>query len=294
VRDWAWLRDVSELQEATEHQCIGWYCLRSVRGEGSLVCRVGYPKDLAEKLCFCMQERGGELVVEEVRNHERITAVPWVFFDAWRGNVDVQNVTASASVALYVAKYATKAEKEGKLFAETVDALIRRADSESLERGRRSTATGVVWKLLNRMVGGRERTEEETDWMALGLPLKRGPACRTVALDGTRAVRHDRIVAAGRRARWEARREVGVAGPSFEVSGLDDLLERDLAGVAADLGLEAEVPCAAEGEVELGVGWGPNPPAVPVCSFHARGERCGGCGGEGGRRAGEGGPPLPG
>jgi ferredoxin len=36
-------------------------------------------------------------------------------------------------------------------------------------------------------------------------------------------------------------------------------MEWDLAGVAADLGLEAEVPCAAAGEVELGVVWGKNP-----------------------------------
>jgi hypothetical protein len=102
---------------------------------------------------------------------------------AWRANIDIKPVMskdaalkwvmprfsfneANHKLRSYIAKYATKAEQQAPGFPELLDGVVK-------QMGNGGTAQSACQKLLNKMLGERTYSAQETAHLLLGIPLVR-------------------------------------------------------------------------------------------------------------------------
>ncbi|KAJ7589924.1 hypothetical protein C8J56DRAFT_888136 [Mycena floridula] len=147
--------------------CLPGYCQvkRKVPGhdEPQVFCRFDYPFE-------CRTEAGiGHNTKKQVRFDPRHndpllnTYNPTVIL-AWRANIDLKPVMSKDAAINYVAKYASKSEKQAPAFPELLHDIVSKIDSSG-------SAQVVCQKLLNKMLGERSYSAQETVHLLLGIPL---------------------------------------------------------------------------------------------------------------------------
>ncbi|KAJ7434964.1 hypothetical protein B0H11DRAFT_1756738, partial [Mycena galericulata] len=85
---------------------------------------------------------------------------------AWRANIDIKPVMSKDAALNYIAKYATKAEQQAPGFPELLEGVVK-------QMGTGGTAQSACQKLLNKMLGERTYSAQETAHLLLGIPLVR-------------------------------------------------------------------------------------------------------------------------
>lgn len=134
-------------------------CLRKNRSTKKLVCRYKFPKELAKKSKFIINEKG-KLELQLKRNHPRINQhIPFVTAH-WRGNTDFSPIISTETVLYYLAKYASKTESASKNYQELQDLL-------NIQTGNR-TGIGFIQSLLCRQIAVRDYSIQECIWILMG------------------------------------------------------------------------------------------------------------------------------
>ncbi|KAF8472178.1 hypothetical protein DFH94DRAFT_684627 [Russula ochroleuca] len=82
----------------------------------------------------------------------------------WRANIDLKPVLSKEAAINYIAKYASKAEKEAPAFPELLAGVVNEMEGEG-------TAQLACKKMLNKMLGERTYSAQETAHLLLGIPL---------------------------------------------------------------------------------------------------------------------------
>ncbi|KAJ7769637.1 hypothetical protein DFH07DRAFT_714431, partial [Mycena maculata] len=85
---------------------------------------------------------------------------------AWRANIDIKPVMSKDAALNYITKYATKAEQQAPGFPELLDSVVK-------QMGEGGTAQSACQKFLNKMLGERTYSAQETAHLLLGIPLVR-------------------------------------------------------------------------------------------------------------------------
>ena len=88
------------------------------------------------------------------RNDSALNQYNPAFSLGWRANVDVSPCTDARAVAVYIAKYASKAEKPSVNFGEVMTALSTRLEEDTPSRV-------IFQKLLGRILTERDYTAQE-------------------------------------------------------------------------------------------------------------------------------------
>jgi len=88
--------------------------------------------------------------------------VPMVL--GWRANIDLKPVLSKESAIQYIAKYASKPEKQAPAFCELLAGIADSMDDHG-------TAQSACQKMLNKMLGERTYSAQETAHLLLGIPL---------------------------------------------------------------------------------------------------------------------------
>jgi hypothetical protein len=85
---------------------------------------------------------------------------------AWRMNIDIKPVLSKYAAIDYIAKYASKSEKQAPAFPELLASVANSMDDNR-------TAQSACQKVLNKMLGECTYSAQETAHLLLGIPLVR-------------------------------------------------------------------------------------------------------------------------
>jgi ATP-dependent DNA helicase PIF1 len=164
-------KELADLLNWTERhtKCTPGYCLvkRNVPGhnEPQFSCRFNYPRALRQQAGFGLDSKG-RVRFEPKRNDPLLNPYNPATILAWRANVDLQPVLSKQSVINYIAKYASKAEKQAPAFSELLASVANSMEGDG-------TAQSACQNMLSKMLGERTYLAQETAHLLLGIPLTR-------------------------------------------------------------------------------------------------------------------------
>ncbi|OBZ66500.1 hypothetical protein A0H81_13517 [Grifola frondosa] len=148
-------------------KCLPGYCQvkRKVPGtsETRNVCRFDYPWPPRELAGMGLDSKG-RVRFEPRRNDPLLNGHNRAMIIAWRANVDIKPVLSKQAALSYIAKYASKAESDAPAFPNLLAGVIEKMDNTA-------TARSACQKLLNKMLGERTYSAQETAHLLLGIPL---------------------------------------------------------------------------------------------------------------------------
>jgi ATP-dependent DNA helicase PIF1 len=156
----------------THTKCVAGYCLvnRKLPGQQQPqpVCRFDYPMLLRENAGIAMDSKH-RLRFEPRRNDRLLNPYNTSMILGWRANIDIKPVLSKYAAIDYIAKYASKSEKQAPAFPELLANVTSSMDGEG-------TAQTACQKMLNKMLGERTYSAQETAHLLLGIPLVRASA----------------------------------------------------------------------------------------------------------------------
>ena len=82
----------------------------------------------------------------------------------WLANIDMKPIMSKRALRDYITKYATKAEKNAPAFLEILSSVVNSMAPEG-------SAESACQKLLNKMLGERAYSAQETAHLLQGIPL---------------------------------------------------------------------------------------------------------------------------
>ena len=132
------------------------YCLRRPKGFCGWISH-SLPIQVPQGAPGCFHSRhedSGSLRMELKRNDSLLNYYNPSLTLGWRANVDISPCTDARAVAIYIAKYALKAEKPSVNFGEVMTALSTRLDEDAPSRV-------IFQKLLGRILTERDYTAED-------------------------------------------------------------------------------------------------------------------------------------
>ena len=162
-------QELADLLNWTERhtKCMPGYCLvkRRVPGHNDpqVLCRFDYPMSLRQEADVRADSKG-RLRFEPQRNDRLMNPYNVPMILGWRANIDLKPVLSKEAAINYIAKYASKAEKQAPAFSELLAGIVNEMDGES-------TAQSACQKMLNKMLGERTYSAQETAHLLLGIPL---------------------------------------------------------------------------------------------------------------------------
>ena len=164
-------QELADLLNWTERhtKCMPGYCLvkRNVPGHDApkVFCRFDYPMPLRHDAGVGTDSKG-RVRFEPERNDRLMNPYNAAMILGWRANIDLKPVLNKEAAINYIAKYASKAEKQAPAFPELLAGIVN-------EMEREGTATLACTKMLNKMLGERTYSAQETAHLLLGIPLVR-------------------------------------------------------------------------------------------------------------------------
>jgi hypothetical protein len=145
------------------------YCLvkRRVPGrdEPQVFCRFDYPMPLREEAGVGVDSKG-RVRFEPRRNDRLMNPHNPAMILGWRANIDLKPVLSKDAAINYIAKYASKAEKQEPAFSELLASVANSMEEDGL-------AQSACQRMLNKMLGERTYSAQETAHLLLGIPLVR-------------------------------------------------------------------------------------------------------------------------
>jgi len=85
---------------------------------------------------------------------------------SWCANIDLKPVLSKEAAINYIAKYTSKAEKQAPAFPKLLAGIVNEMDNKGM-------AQSACQKMLNKMLGERTYSVQETAHLLLGIPLVR-------------------------------------------------------------------------------------------------------------------------
>ncbi|KAF9536267.1 hypothetical protein CPC08DRAFT_590772, partial [Agrocybe pediades] len=128
-------------------------------------CRFDYPMPLREQAGIALDSKR-RLRFEPRRNDRLVNPFNIPMILGWRANMDIKPVLSKYAAIDYIAKYASKAEKQAPAFPELLAGVTSSMDNDA-------TAQQACQKILNKMLGERSYSAQETAHLLLGIPLVR-------------------------------------------------------------------------------------------------------------------------
>jgi hypothetical protein len=162
-------QELADLLNWTERhtKCMPGYCLvkRRVPGHNDpqILCRFDYPMPLRQDAAVG-EDSKGRVRFEPMRNDHLMNPYNVAMILGWRANIDVKPVLSKEAAINYIAKYASKAEKQAPAFPDLLAGIVNEMDGEG-------TAQSACQKMLNKMLGERTYSAQETAHLLLGIPL---------------------------------------------------------------------------------------------------------------------------
>ncbi|CAK5270705.1 unnamed protein product [Mycena citricolor] len=151
-------------------KCVARYCQvkRKVPGqeEPQICCRFDYPMPCHPDCAVIGRDSKSRLRFEPRRNDPLLNNYNRAMLMAWRANIDLKPVLSKDAAINYIAKYASKSEQQAPAFPEMLDGVVKLMNSGA-------TAQLACQKLLNKMLGERSYSAQETAHLLLGIPLVR-------------------------------------------------------------------------------------------------------------------------
>ena len=145
------------------------YCLvkRKVPGhnEPQVFCRFDYPMTLRQEAGLGADSKG-RTRFEPQRNDRLMNPYNPAMILGWRANIDLKPVLSKKSAINYFAKYASKDEKQAPAFSKLLASVANSMEEDG-------TAQSACQKMLNKMLGERTYSAQETAHLLLGIPLVR-------------------------------------------------------------------------------------------------------------------------
>ncbi|TFK89924.1 hypothetical protein K466DRAFT_462268, partial [Polyporus arcularius HHB13444] len=129
------------------------------------VCRFDYPFECRAIAGMGLDSKG-RVRFEPRRNDPLVNPHNRAAIMAWRANIDMKPVLSEQAALSYIAKYASKAESNAPQFPALLASIAEQADTAA-------TAQSMCQKLLNKMLGERAYSAQETAHLLLGIPLVR-------------------------------------------------------------------------------------------------------------------------
>lgn len=130
----------------------------------------------------------------------------------WRANINIKPVLSKFAVIDYIAKYASKSEKQAPAFPELLASVANSMDGNG-------TAQSACQKALNKMLGERTYSAQETAHLLLGIPLVRASVTFQTIYTGTDGGYRELAV-------QEADTESGAMGENEDLVTDDSWLQR--------------------------------------------------------------------
>ena len=162
-------QELADLVNWTERhtKCMPGYCLvkRKVPGhnEPQVFCRFDYPMTLRQEAGLGVDSKG-HTRFEPQRNDRLMNPYNPAMILGWRANIDLKPVLSKKSVINYIAKYTSKDEKQAPAFSELLASVANSMEEDG-------TAQSACQKMLNKMLGERTYSAQETAHLLLGIPL---------------------------------------------------------------------------------------------------------------------------
>ena len=151
----------------THTKCMPGYCLvkRKVPGhqEPQAVCRFDYPMQLRRDAGIGLDSKH-RCKFEPRCNDPLMNPFNTPMILGWRANIDIKPVLSKFAAIDYIAKYASKSEKEAPAFPKLLASVANSMDGDRM-------AQSACQKALNKMLGERTYSAQETVHLLLGIPL---------------------------------------------------------------------------------------------------------------------------
>ena len=122
-------QELADLLNWTERhtKCMPGYCLvkRRVPGhnEPQVLCRFDYPMSLRQNADVCGDSKG-RLRFEPKQNDRLMNPYNVPMILGWRANINLKPVLSKEATINYIAKYASKAEKQAPAFPELLAGIV--------------------------------------------------------------------------------------------------------------------------------------------------------------------------
>lgn len=165
----------------THTKCMPGYCLvkRKIPGyqQPQGVCRFDYPMQLRQDAGIRLDSKN-RCKFEPRRNDGLMNPFNIPMILGWRANIDIKPVLSKFAAIDYIAKYASKSKKQAPAFPELLASVANSMDGDG-------TAQSSCQKVLNKMLGERTYSAQETAHLLLGIPLVRASVTFQTVYTGT-------------------------------------------------------------------------------------------------------------
>jgi ATP-dependent DNA helicase PIF1 len=163
--------ELADLLNWTERhtKCTPGYCLvkRTVPGvhDPQLLCRFDYPMSVRANPGVGLDSRN-RVRFEPARNDPLLNSYNPAMIVGWRANLDIKPILSKEAAINYIAKYASKDERQAPAFPQLLASVANSMDDNG-------SAQMACRKTLNKMLGERSYSAQETAHLLLGIPLVR-------------------------------------------------------------------------------------------------------------------------
>ncbi|EAQ89410.1 hypothetical protein CHGG_06029 [Chaetomium globosum CBS 148.51] len=170
---WDWLDRV--LNRCQRHHCSSTYCLRINKRAAELAekngepgpepeCRFLFPRPHREEAGLVRRPGKTWWSFEAVRNDSHMNQYNRLITLCWLANTDISPCTGIEAVINYAAKYCSKTETKTSTYAEIAGAILPHVSD-------RNPMLSFVSRMMNKLIGERDYSAQETCHILLKLPL---------------------------------------------------------------------------------------------------------------------------
>ena len=171
---WEWIWRI--LNRCQRHHCSTTYCMRvnkkaaeqaERRGEPAPdpTCRFLFPRPHREEAELIRQPGRTWFSFEAARNDAHMNQFNHLISLCWLANTDVSPCTSVTAVINYAAKYCSKIETQTNTYAQIAKSIIPNVSD-------RNPMLSFVSKMMNKLIGERDYSAQETCHLLLKLPLQ--------------------------------------------------------------------------------------------------------------------------
>ncbi|EAQ86310.1 hypothetical protein CHGG_07563 [Chaetomium globosum CBS 148.51] len=191
---WDWLDRV--LNRCQRHHCSSTYCLRINKRAAELAekngepgpepeCRFLFPRPHREEAGLVRRPGKTWWSFEAVRNDSHMNQYNRLITLCWLRNTDISPCTGIEAVINYAAKYCSKTETKTSTYAEIAGAILPHVSD-------RNPMLSFVSRMMNKLIGERDYSAQETCHILLKLPLYQDSRV-VISVDCRPADRHNRL-----------------------------------------------------------------------------------------------------
>ncbi len=192
---WEWLNRI--VNRCQRHHCTSSYCLRinkraaeqaEERGEQQPepTCRFLFPRPFQQKAILIQRPGKSWWAFEAERNDSFMNQFNRLISLCWLANTDISPCTSIQAVVNYAAKYCSKVETQTSTYTEIARLILPHVSDQN-------PTLSFVSKMMNKLIGERNYSAQETCHLLLKLPLYEDSRV-ILSVDCRPPNRHNRLV----------------------------------------------------------------------------------------------------